>query len=89
MPSLMLSSGNASKMEFESIKTMKHMHEIKKSLTVLKEITCLTHVRSSISRPKVTKNAGNAAKIAKFISLALRIWLSSSMALLVKFILSN
>lgn len=39
--------------------------------------------RTKISRRRETKNAGKAARIAKLISFALRIWSSSSIALLI------
>lgn len=47
-------------------------------------MTFLNHARTNMSNSRDRKNAGNAAKIAKLISLALRIWLSSSIALFEK-----
>lgn len=44
-------------------------------------ITCRIHVLTSMSRRRERKKAGRAARIAKFISFALRIWFSSSIAL--------
>lgn len=43
--------------------------------------TCLSHARTNIIRRRERPNAGNAARIAKLISFALRIWSSSSIAL--------
>lgn len=46
--------------------------------------TCLNHARTTTSKIRERKKAGNAARIAKLISLALRIWSSSSIALLTR-----
>lgn len=53
--------------------------------------TCLNHLRTPIISKKERKQAGNAARIAKLISFALRIWFSSSIALIFfpKIILDN
>lgn len=44
-------------------------------------VTCFSHARKNISRRNERKNAGNAARTAKLISFARRIWSSSSIAL--------
>ena len=45
------------------------------------ERTCFNHARNTIRIRSERKKAGKAAKVAKLISLALRIWSSSSIAL--------
>lgn len=46
------------------------------------DLTFFSHARTNMSNRKERKKAGKAARIAKLISLALRIWSSSSIALL-------
>lgn len=46
------------------------------------DLTFFSQARINMSNRKERKKAGKAARIAKLISLALRIWSSSSIALL-------
>lgn len=70
---------------FTLTKASKHSSECYRTQKIIlnnkKQFTCLSHARITMRRRRERKNAGKAARIAKLISFALRIWLSSSIAL--------